>query len=249
MMILNTLAEQISSNKVRVLWRNGTQMKGVLAITVNFSAAEKDIPVIAELIAIRYLVVEKKVFGSVPKGGSSIRLCVGSREIPQLVKEQENNAFAGRFAGFLAGRMAGIGIEVSDNREFMVTEEEIRGCEETFILDEPGHYGERHEQVDTPAMGKVWVTAHAVQRYQERDTGANGETMKNPWSSFTKRIMNPDLQQTPLNARARIHKLIAHGSETEVWCHPSDTLRFVLSIGTDGSKYLVTVFERDNSHW
>lgn len=89
MMILNTLAEQISSNKVRVLWRNGTQMKGVLAITVNFSAAEKDIPVIAELIAIRYLVVEKKVFGSVPKGGSSIRLCVGSREIPQLVKEQE----------------------------------------------------------------------------------------------------------------------------------------------------------------
>ncbi len=60
MMILTTVSKKTSNNSALVFWRVGTKRKGILDVHIDFDHEEADL--LAELVAIRYLALDKQVF-------------------------------------------------------------------------------------------------------------------------------------------------------------------------------------------
>lgn len=60
MMTLTTVSKKTSNNSALVFWRVGTKRKGILDVRIDFDHEEADL--LAELLAIRYLALDKQVF-------------------------------------------------------------------------------------------------------------------------------------------------------------------------------------------
>lgn len=59
MMTLTTVSKKTSNNSALVFWRVGTKRKGILDVHIDFDHEEADL--LAELVAIRYLALDKQV--------------------------------------------------------------------------------------------------------------------------------------------------------------------------------------------
>lgn len=249
MKTLTTVATQLD-NYTEILWSLGKH-KGALTITLGFESPEKDTPIIAELIAIHHLLIDRKILGAVPKSGNAFNLVVSKGAIRKIINGTADTMYAGQFARFLMGRLQGFNIKVSHSKAGMLQPDEESPNRERLHIeaDAIGSYTTSHELIETTAIGKVWVTNHAVLRYQERNPHTSGEDIKQPWNSLIKRLQHSELVITPFNERVRRHKKYKHDGSTEVWSHPSDSMRFVVAVHPNGDKYLVTVFDRDDKHW
>lgn len=62
MMTLTTVSKKTSNNSALVFWRVGTKRKGILDVHIDFDHEEADL--LAELVAIRYLALDKQVFAA-----------------------------------------------------------------------------------------------------------------------------------------------------------------------------------------
>ena len=118
MMTLTTVAKKTSNNSALVFWRVGTKRKGILDVRTDFEHEESDL--LAELIAIRYLALDKQVFCHMePGAGAGYKLVVSKGAIKKLALGKSSKAFAAKFASFLTGRMQGATIEVAQGMDYM----------------------------------------------------------------------------------------------------------------------------------
>lgn len=109
--------EKTSNNSALVFWRVGTKRKGILDVRIDFDHEEADL--LAELVAIRYLALDKQVFCREPGAGSGYKLVVSKGAIKKLALGKSSKKFAFKFAACLTGRLKGATIEVSQSMEFM----------------------------------------------------------------------------------------------------------------------------------
>lgn len=250
MMTLTTVSKKISDKNVLVYWRVGTKRKGVLDVRMDFSSEDQE--VIAELIAIRHLIMNKKVFCCTPTSGIGLRLVVSKGAIRKITQGRSDKVFASRFASLLTGRMEGIIIEVSRNMEFMPDEADADYPMLVEALDASAKdFSSPYEVIETPSIGTLSVTRHAVKRYKERVSSVTGdEIMHRPWASLFSRLRNPDLEISPLDDKVIRHKMRRYGAnnKVEIWSHPTDKLRYTVVIRPDNTKILVTVFERNQQY-
>ena len=91
-MTLTTVSKSVSVNSVLVYWRVGTKRKGVLDVRMGFSTEDQEI--IAELIAIRHLIMNAKVFCCTPTTGKGFRVTVSKGAIRKIVQNRSDKAFA-----------------------------------------------------------------------------------------------------------------------------------------------------------
>lgn len=236
MMILTTLSEKVSDTQARVFWRVGTKKRGILDVTLDF--AHEESALLGELVAMQHLLFDRKVFDREPGSGSGYKLVVSKGAIRKLALAKSSKKFAVKFAGFLTNRMKGVSIEVSQDYEFMPTAED---CEPEELGGERSIYAKTFDEVDTPAMGRILVTQHAVEQYQERIT--SGSPTK-PWASLVGRLKNPELRIVRLDPKVVKHKLRKYGRVDEFWGHPTSSFRYVVRREDNGDGVLVTVFER-----
>lgn len=239
MMILHTLSEKISDTQTRVYWRVGTKRKGILDVTQ--ASAHEDSALIGELIALQHLLFEKVVFTGSKGPGSGIgyKLVVSKGAIKKLATGRSDKKYAMKFAAFLTSRMKGVAIEVSQKREFMPTLEE---CEPELLVDANEKNSSTFDQIETPAMGTILVTQHAVDQYEARITSGSP---KRPWASLVSRLMHPEMRQITLPPKVQAHKIRKYGQLDEFWSHPTSRFQFVVTRNQDGKGTLVTVVERD----
>lgn len=238
MMTLNTLSEKRTDSEARIFWRTGTTKKGILDVKLDFE--HEDAALIAELIALQYLLFEKKVFNREPGSGNGYKLVVSKGAIKKLALGKSNKKHAVKFAAFLTNRMKGVAIEVSQSRDLMATPEEqapevLHGNREV--------YARTFDPVETPAMGTILVTQHAVDRYQERITSGDP---KKPWASLVGRLMHPELRKIDPGKRVLAHKARKYGDDnkTEYWSHPTSSFVYQVLRESSGAGILVTVYER-----
>lgn len=251
MMTLTTVSKSVSVNSVLVYWRVGTKRKGVLDVRMGFSTEDQEI--IAELIAIRHLIMNTKVFCCTPTTGKGFQVRVSKGAIRKIVQGRSDKAFASRFASLLTGRMEGISVNVSHSMDFMISAQEAAETGQIEVLEAAGkNFASPHETIETPTIGTLSVTRHAVQRYEERlNSKSQDERLYRPWGSLFSRLRNPDLERSPLNDQVMHHKMRRYGKSNavEVWSHPSDTMRYVVVTRSDNRKVLVTVFERPHDYF
>lgn len=93
--------------------------------------------------------------------------------------------------------------------------------------------------IDTPAMGAVKITKHAIDRLVERTTAGQP---KNPWLSLTRMIKNPELEKKKLTPDIIEKKRRKYGNRliNEIWGHPGGCNEFI--IATDKQKRTLVSF-------
>lgn len=243
MMILTTLSEKKNDSQVRVFWRTGIQNRGILDVTLANPHPESAL--LAELMAIQHLMFERLVFDREPIKGGGYKLITSKGAIKKLAMGKSDKQFAVPLSQFLRHRLSGITIEVSQSREYLPT---LDDCMPEELQADQDHYLQElsSDLVETPAMGSIVLTHHAVEQYASRiATGAP----KDPRLSLIRRLMNPELINFPLSEKVLAHKARKYGraDNIEVWGHPTSNLSYQLVKDDSDRKVLVTVFRRDTN--
>lgn len=237
MMTLTTYSEKQSDSQAYVYWRVGTKRGGVLNVTLGFE--HSDSALIAELYAIQHLLFVLKVLGREPGSGNGYRLTVSKGAIKKLALGRSDKKCAYKYSAFLRNRMAGVTIEVSQSQDFLPVLNdsliEVLTVGSTDIASEL-------QTINTPAMGKVRITKHAVEQYVSRLSSGKP---KNPWLSLVKRLQHPKLCSSLLTEKVRQHKVRKYGivDNIEEWRHPDDEFRFLVLKNGD-TRTLVTSYPR-----
>lgn len=239
-MILTTISERVSDSQARIFWHVGAKKKGIIDVIMDFSS--EDAALVGELTVIRHLLFECEVFGRVPGAGSGYKLIVSKGAIKKLALGKSDKQYAKKFSNFMEGRMKGVKIEVSQSREFMPT---LEDCHPEHLTISKQDAIFTSNEVDTPALGRVIITYHAVEQYKKRLTSGDP---KKPWASLASRLQHPELQLQPLSDKVIQHKKVKYGrsDNIEVWSHPSSSFHY-LCIREGNIRSLVTVFSRSKN--
>lgn len=242
MMILTTVSQHTTAGNICVYWRVGSRRNGILRVT-NVPAVinEADHLAVAEICAIRHLCFEKEVFGQPLLSGHGVTFSVSLGAIKKAALGHTTKFSLKPYALYFHEALRGASFSVSKSMDFMATESddvEVLEVDESF-LDPRG-------LIDTPAMGKLKITKHAVDQYLDRISTGRPQ---NPRASLIGRLRHPELSQSPLPASVAAHKAKKYGdaNNIEVWGHASSPFKFLvvredLASGTE--RTLVTVFER-----
>lgn len=231
---LHTHITTLTQHTYRVFWRVGGRI-GAIDITLDPDIELSDQATAAELVAIQHLLSDKEIMGA-NRTGKGVILNVSRGAIRKLKIGSSSKADLMPYAVFLNTRYHEAAIEVGKKSPWVP--ETIEGIE----LEHLNVNGPRYEAVNTPRMGRVVVTKHAIEQYEERFCEGD---LSRTWASLVKRLQNPELATTVLPPNVARHKLMTYGDKAaKIWRHPDGTLHFVVVDAPDGSKVLVTVFYR-----
>ncbi|WP_076589048.1 hypothetical protein [Vibrio ostreicida] len=237
MMTLTTFSDKQSDSKAYVYWRVGTKRGGILDVTLG--SVYNDSALIAELYAIQHLLFFMKVLGREPGSGNGYRLTVSKGAIKKFALGRSDKKYAYKYSAFLRNRMSGVTIEVSQSQDFLPVLNdsltEVLTVGSTDIASEL-------QTISTPAMGKVKITKHAIEKYVSRLSSGKP---KNPWLSLVKRLQHPKLCRSRLMDKVHQHKARKYGTadNIEEWRHPDDEFRFLVLKNGD-IRTLVTSYPR-----
>ncbi|EKO3632218.1 hypothetical protein M3927_002800 [Vibrio metschnikovii] len=227
MMKLKIQTIATSKFKVSVAWFFGLSKNGV--IDVRVSQIEHRIAV-AELTVARYLLWDCKIFGHRPGSGKGVELglpytTLHSLSLNSCVELQ-------RASQYLKTWLNGVQLNPEEIVGVAASTDQIPVIQ-PYRLPQP--------VFDSPVLGPVAISRHAIQRYQERFR--HGYT-KSPWLSLQRQLCNPELRQARLSARTRFQKLLKHGDDgSQVWHHPTGDLYFLL-VPQETHWLVVTIFSQ-----
>jgi hypothetical protein len=240
---LHTFSEKINERSAKVEWYIGKEKNGV--ILVNLDKSYQDSDIVSELIVIRKLLIEDNILKRESIfNAKGMNLNVSKGAIKKLLQGKSEKKEIEPFVKFIDMLLPGIEITVQKKRQ-LINKENVQEFNASTV-----NYINTHITIETPAIGSIDVTYHAVKRLEERIVAESGEC-KYPMQVLYNRITNPDLIKVDLPDNVIEHKQRKYRSENEVfeaWIHPTSTLNFAVVKDLDTeTKTLVTVFIRKQS--
>ena len=237
MMQLTTHSLGMINGNHAVAWCKGLKSKGIFFVT---DIQLDDSLVVAELIVIRHLLFSKKIFGQEIHVGSGILLSISSPLIKKLYRGKSTKTHLEPYAHFMRICLSGVTLSTTEDTDPMVPYVGDDVPMEFLSVRDSPTYG----IIDTPILGKMRLTKHALEQYKERFRGG---VIKNPVKSLIGRLKHPELKLQQLPSRTLRHKLRKYGSidHLEVWHHENSQMFYVVvrnpvnQVGT-----LVTVYNR-----
>lgn len=240
--MLTTLSEKISPSSAMVYYKVTGHQKGSGSLEMVLPFESEDVEIIAELVAINYLILEKQIAGENRQDGNGITLNVSKGAIKKIALGKTTKKHLFKFGNFLTFILRGISIKTHKKRS--KTDICSSGNSERINVDVEKYTG-IGVFAETELFGKVGITYHAMERFIEHATVESGE-LKSPLKSMKSRISNPDMIKVELPERVKQHKDQKYGESdsVEVWKHPDSTLNFSLA-RKDDVYTLITVFIRN----
>ncbi|MBD6980580.1 hypothetical protein G4168_02900 [Vibrio parahaemolyticus] len=219
--------QSVSANKIKVsvAWFVGLSKHGI--VDVEIGRVENRVA-IAELTAVRSLLWDCPVFGHRPSSGKGLEIGFPHTTFQSL--EQCSSDELLRASQYLKTWLDGAQLKPDEIVGVAASTEQIP-------VIQP--YRSPQPVFDSPVLGPVAISRHAIQRYQERFQ--HGYT-KSPWLSLQRQLCNPELRQARLSERTRFQKLLKYGDDgSQVWHHPTGDLYFLL-VPQETHSLVVTVF-------
>lgn len=243
MMNLSTSPEALSEVLVRVYWRTGKATAG--AVDIELPHGTTDPLIVAEVCAIRYLAFERKVFNRMPLTGKGFQFTVSSDQILNIAMSNSPKQILIAYARFFREQLLQSVVTVRTNAVPVDLEVDSSELQIDRVFADPNKYTAPIElSINSPAMGTVLITRHALERYTE--LGNRGlDPIKNPFLSLQKRLTRNDLVKVELPQSVVEHKIKKYGplQQPECWTRPGSTLFFQVII-VNGVRTMVTVFRR-----
>lgn len=242
---LTTLSTKLTGASAVVEWWLSDNKCG--RFHVNLPTPSESTDVIAELCVIRHLIFERMIFGQPIYAGKGVVLEVSKGAIKKLVTGKSTKKDAERFAKFIPLFLSGCVIR-THNKKSILTDCALVDDEKLDV--DLVHYGLAQIVVETPAIGDVTITAHSIERYQDRVIAESGECLY-PLPSLIKRLANPENKKQVVPISVQEHKTRKYGEqdEFEVWKHPTATLNFgIIRNKQTGKRTLVTTYIRKEKY-
>lgn len=216
-----------------VFWYAGSKKFGRLDIQIPPNTPDAEVT--AELIGLRHLLIDRSIYGTQQSTG--IVLCVSKGAIRKISKNQSSKKHLMGLGTFLRTRFVDAEIEVDKPNEDHLEHWESVTDPETVEFQ----HGPAGNIIDTPAAGKIEITAHAVEQYTDRIK--DGE-LKRVWKSLTQCLTNPGLKDADTPAKVRAHKLKKYPFTRgqRIMKHPDGTMHYVL-VPEGDRMILVTTFD------
>ena len=240
MNILNvfTRPKTDSEDLYEVFWSSRREGAGRLEVEIRDQKLTEYRAEVAELAAIRYLIVDRQIFNKA-FSGPGLKLVTAQPEVCCMIEPGYTNS-ASRYATYFPIRHRGMTVELDSGVARLIDEKRLEDT--SLVVSTP-----ELEIVDVPAIGPVAITKHAIDQYIRKST--DGAPTKDPWKSLCKRLCNPDLILVDLALRPKLAKLVKYGKVQgglgQMYRHPTSTLHFqVTDKDEKGVRHLVTVFER-----
>ncbi|OOF29260.1 hypothetical protein [Salinivibrio sp. IB872] len=220
MMKLKIQTIATSKFNVSVAWFSGLSKNGV--IDVRVSQIEHRIAV-SELTVVRYLLWDRQVFGHRPGSGKGLAIGLSCATLRSLKQSSSNDL---RKAGqYLKTWLDGVQL----NPDEIVG---VAASTDQMLMIQPYRFPQ--PVFDSPVLGPVAISRHAIQRYQER--------FRYGYTSLQRQLCNPELRQARLSDRTRFQKLLKYGDDgSQIWHHPTGDLYFLL-VPQETHSLVVTVF-------
>lgn len=238
MMSLSVHAQKFSQRQAQVFWYIGQERKGILNISFDFESEEFEI--IAELVAIRHLIFEKLSFEVEPFFGKGYRLAVSRGAIKKLFRGTSSKAFAGQFAAFLKIRMEEAVIEVDRWLDKFGHDKE--SWPQETIEASYHQYSSPHTMIETPVLGKIFITQHAIEQFRARHDSA--DEIRAPLASLVQRLKHPNMaiELLPESVLEQKKRRYGRADNIQALRHPDSQDTFLILTDESGDKNLVTVF-------
>lgn len=247
MMVLSTVPTlSAEDGSVNVFWSTGFKNNGI--VKVLFDDGKKDQALIAELIAIRYLLFAKKIFGRKPISGKGYELRVYSGAIKKIEQGRSAKEDIVPYGIFLVGPMSGVQIKVMKQKVCgpLFGTEDTRSTD-TIDASEEGNL--IPQEIWDTALGELYITRHAIEQYETRLNERNRDPVANAELSFH-RAISPDkaysFRKVELPVSVKKHKQSKYGDdESEIWCCLKTSLHITVLRKDNAPGLLVTCFYRD----
>lgn len=214
---------------IRVYWMSGKLRKSAIDIKLPLSCQDKFSA--AELIAIRYVLGELKVYNA-HRTGINLKIVVSKGAIKKMAKKSTSKFDLYEYGYPIFTRYAEAEISVSKDKSWYPSEEELG---QVTVIDGESLRG--IEKIHTESLGVIGISFHAMEKYIKH---CGTIDMSRTWKNLNRRF-NGVLVQEELPSNVLKHKLRKYGDAPEVWKHPDDTVHYVFC-NRDDYKILVTVF-------
>lgn len=223
------------SNKalVPVYWATGQSNKG--RILVRFPIETQDHQAAAEIIVIRYLILEKDIYSGI-KTGKNLHLQVSKGAIKKIQRIESKKHDLYDFGYQLLTRFADAIISVSKDIDWLPEENSMPLP--PLCLDADLY--RNNDMLNIKNLGEIRITRHALEKYREV---CQTTDMGTTWKNLTRRL-NANLVKINIPDRVLAHKYKKYGASPEVWNSQKSNLHYVF-VFKDDHKVLVTVFARD----
>ena len=223
-------------NTFETFWTTGRK-QGVITTTIS-DKYRQDVPVIAELSVLHYLLSHKEILGS-GRAGNGMDIAVTFGAIRKLAKLASDKKHLGEHARFLAARYADATISVSkDNSWVDLTRADSK--REDLLIEEP-----LPEVVRVSGIGKVALSFHIIERMMAR---ANYASVGAAWRHLCDMLGSSNVSEVRLPPGMAEHKARKHGSVGKHLRVGNEPWRFVIGYGNHshqtGMPMLVTAYVR-----
>lgn len=243
MMQLRTYPVCAGEAGIFVHWSTGLRTNGV--VEVNIPLGVEDRLAIAEAIAVRTLLFDRRVFGAGIITGRGCRVLVTSQGIQESLARENPDDPLTKYCEYLTYEWSEISLGMNE----VEPGDELFGNSETWAIDQVDWRSKRFRkpgELWNTALGPLFITHHAIDQYGTRLFERDGIKVQCAKRSLLK-ALNPKIQmvQIELSRDENDAKTEKYGPdmEAEHWASPHSTLRFtILRKPQAGAAILLTCF-------
>lgn len=222
---MNHLTTQLIKNEDNLYlfsWATGSARRGLLSVNINKVTEFPHLA--AEARAIAYLIFEKNVFDRVKiYSGKGIHIHVSNQSTLDALLNGSKDRLVRHLTKFYFARLFGCLTSVNDELQLSYFNGLDKHCApETIDL-----MFDDCTLLQTPKMGLVRITKHAILQYKERLKSGDPQ---DPLKSIIRRLMNPNIQIQKIPLDTIFKKKLKHGisKKDEHWGHDSDDVHFIV---------------------
>ncbi len=225
-------------------WKIGLRKRGIVHI-VNLGF-ETDSRAAAEAIAIGYLLRVKQVFAREMPYGKGVELHISTRRLYEIARTRQTTFTPAHDAvSFLSTNFGCAAINTT-----MTNFDNMPALGDDDIIEETidGGFPWQFDTFECPALGRVRLTRHAIERYRQYHTEG---PLHHPTMSLVQRLQNPNLERQPLTKDVLRHKEKAYAEDvvaaTEMWGNATSDVHFLVAREPKVAT-VVTLFKKANRY-
>lgn len=242
---IHTRAEDKERGQYLAYWKT-EHRTGTVRVQVRLSIS--DPTTLAELWALRYLLIDEEVAGT-DRSGSGLTLHVSRGAIRKLFRMQSSKRDLVPYAHWLTVRFVGADVVVA--KRLRDPDAFLAGR----LAKEPVHYpsdgdalvvtedSNPDDLIRVRGIGDVRLTHHAVERYAQH-TGI--ERIVRSWKRLKRKLRTAQLQPASLPRHARTRKALRYEETAEHYRADDWYFVFIPDAENANLKTLVTVFHRQD---
>jgi hypothetical protein len=242
MQYLRIFPKPTEDGEFDVYWTN-TELNTVRGIVHVIVPNMEDRLIIAELVALQYLLEEVEVIGRHAAGSKKTTLIVNSGAIKKLARKVSDKQAIREYGRFLMSRFSGCNIEV-EKKSTWTEDVPVNADRVTLDASVPPD-----ETIVIYGLGDVSVTNHVAEVFAERLSEKNGAqyTIAEAWRELRKIAADSAITKVDRStARKRISYAMKGGQEGEYYVHPYKKWILVCNKTANQNKFSLVTAYPDN---